>query len=109
MNPINERVREVRKTLHLSQKEFARKIGLKQTSICDIEHGRCNVIERNLIAICNQLNVSRNWLESGEGSMFNEIDKRYDEFFSNYKKLNPNLQDFLLKVAKDLLELQEKI
>lgn len=109
MNPINERVREVRKTLHLSQKEFAKRIGLKQTSICDIENGRCNLIERNLIAICNQLNVSREWLETGKGNMFIEIDKRYNEFFSNYKKLNPNLQDFLLKVAKDLLELQEKI
>lgn len=106
---VNERFKEVRKALNLTQAEFAKNIGLKPSTICDTENGRCNVIERNIIAVCKQFNVSREWLETGKGNMFIEIDKRYDEFFSNYKKLNPNLQDFLLKVAKDLLELQEKI
>lgn len=41
--------------------------------------------------------------------MFNSIDKKYNEFFSIYNNLEPVLQDFLIKIAQDLKDIQDKI
>lgn len=41
--------------------------------------------------------------------MFNTIEKSYNEFFEIFKKLNPDLQDFLIQTAKNLLNNQNKL
>lgn len=106
---MNSRIKELRKILKLTQSEFGSKIGLKPTSLCDIEQNRCNVTERVIIAICSKFNVNENWLRNGEGEMFNTIDKKYNEFFSIYNNLNEPLQDFLIQTAKNLLDTQKKL
>lgn len=45
----------------------------------------------------------------GTGEMFIKEDKLYKEFFEIYKTLSPACQEFLLKTAKHLLELQNKL
>ena len=106
---MNTRVKQLRLKLNLTQKDFGSKIGLKTGSVCDIEHGRCNVTERSIISICSQFKVNEIWLRTGEGEMFNTIEKSYNEFFEIFKKLNPVLQDFLIKTAKNLLDSQNKL
>ena len=106
---MNERVKEIRLALKLSQKQFAEKIGLKQTTFSDIENNRCPVTERTIIAICSIFNVNENFLRYGDGEMFNIIDKEFEEFFSIYKQLSEPLQDFLLQSANNLIDLQEKL
>lgn len=61
---INQRLLLLRKTLNLSQEEFASKIGMKRSSICDLEHSRYNLSESNKILICQIFNVNREWLET---------------------------------------------
>lgn len=109
MDTINARIRILRKSLALSQSEFGSKIGLQASSLSDIENGNCDVTKRNILNICNQFNVSKEWLVNGTGKMFIEEDKKFNEFFEIYKNLFPVLQDFINKVAKDLLETQEKL
>ena len=41
--------------------------------------------------------------------MFNTIDKKYHEFFAIFNELSPVLQDFLIKIGKDLKDIQNKI
>lgn len=106
---MNSRIKQLRNHLNLSQKEFASKIGLKNSSLCDIEQNRSKVTERNIIAICSIFNVNENWLRTGQGEMFNVLQKNYNEFFSIFKNLKPVLQDFLIKIAKDLLDTQNKL
>ena len=106
---MNARVKQLRLKLNLTQKDFGSKIGLKNGSVCDIEQGRCNVTERSIITICSQFNVNEIWLRTGEGEMFNTIEKSYNEFFEIFKKLNPDLQDFLIQTAKNLLDSQNKL
>nr|DAI06803.1 MAG TPA: helix-turn-helix domain protein [Caudoviricetes sp.] len=106
---MNTRIKELRNQLNLTQKEFGNQIGLKPTSICDIEQNRCNVTERCIIAICSRFNVNEEWLRFGTGQMFNSIDKSYNDFFEIFKKLNPILQDFLIQTAKNLLDTQSKL
>lgn len=106
---VNKRIRELRKKLDLTQKEFAEKIGLKQNAISYMEKDNATVTEQNIKTICSQFNVNENWLRAGEGKMFLENQKKQREFFEIFDGLSPALQDYLLKTAKDLLDTQSKI
>lgn len=101
---MNTRIKELRNYLKITQNEFSQKIGLKRSSLSDIERGNAPITERTIIAICSQFNVNEEWLRFGSGEMFNSIDKSYNDFFEIFKKLNPILQDFLIQTAKNLLD-----
>lgn len=105
---MNERITEIRNFLNLSQKDFAEKIGLKQGSLSDLETGRANITDRVILLICSQFNVNEEWLKFGNGQMFQK-DKKQNEFFEIFDNINPVLQDFLIEVAKDLLDTQKKL
>lgn len=106
---MNKRIRELRKTLGLSQKDFANKIGLKQNAISYMEKDGSTVTEQNIKTICSQFSVNENWLRTGDGKMFLENEKKQREFFDVFDGLSPALQDYLIKTAKDLLETQLKM
>lgn len=106
---MNTRIKELRNFLKITQNEFSQKIGLKRSSLSDIERGNAPITERTIIAICSQFNVNEEWLRFGSGQMFNSIDKSYNDFFEIFKKLNPILQDFLIQTAKNLLDTQSKL
>ncbi len=73
---MNTRIRELRKTLNLTQKEFAQKIGLKQNAISYMEKADSTVTEQNIRTICSQFSVNENWLRTGAGKMFLENEKK---------------------------------
>lgn len=106
---MNERIFVLRKSLNLTQREFAEAIGLQPSSISDIERGQAPITERTIIAICSKFNVNEEWIKTGNGNMFLVYDKKHDEFFNIFKDLNPTLQDFLITTAKNLLDIQDKL
>lgn len=106
---MNGRIHELRKTLALSQKEFAQKIGLKQNAISYMEKSGATVTEQNVKAICSQFSVNEQWLRTGCGKMFLENEKKQREFFAIFDQLSPALQDYLIRTAKDLLDAQAKM
>ena len=71
----NERVREIRKAKGLTMRQFGEKIGVVGSTISDIENGRRSLNRQNLLAICREFNVNEDWLRTGEGSMFVELDE----------------------------------
>jgi transcriptional regulator with XRE-family HTH domain len=71
---VNKRLKELRNTLGISQKEFAEKIGIGASAIAMLEKGTRNPSEQTIISICRDFNVSEPWLRSGEGEMFVEDD-----------------------------------
>lgn len=106
---MNSRIRELRKLLGLSQEKFAGVIGLKQNAISIMEKPGSTVTEHNIRAICSQFNVREQWLRDGTGEVFEINDKKWNEFLDIFHELSPYLQDYLIKVAHGLLELQDKI
>lgn len=66
---IGERIREVRKELHLTQAAFADRLGMKRNSIAQVESGR-NTSDQTINAICREFRVNEVWLRTGEGEMF---------------------------------------
>lgn len=82
MNRLNERLKKLRKTLDLTQQEFADRIGSKRNTIAKYETDT-NVPSAAVISlICREFNVNENWLRTGEGDMFMEMsrDEQIEKF-----------------------------
>lgn len=106
---MNLRFKQVRTALNISQAKFGQQLGLRQSTINEIEHNRCTINERLIIAVCARFNVNENWFRTGVGNMFNTIDKKYNDFFDIYNKLSPPLQQFLYDSACNLLKIQSNL
>lgn len=106
---MRSRIKELRNFLKLSQSDFGKQIGVSTTTISEMETGTTTILDRTIITICLKFNVNEEWLRTGKGQMFNIIDKKFNEFFEIYNSLSTPLQEFLLKVANDLLEIQDKL
>lgn len=72
---MEERLKELRKTLNLTQQEFAEKIGVKRNTIAQYESGRNAPIDAVITLICRTYNVNETWLRTGEGEMFVSRDR----------------------------------
>ncbi|MFR1705787.1 helix-turn-helix domain-containing protein [Eubacterium callanderi] len=70
---MNDKVKELRKHLNLTQKEFGERIGLKPNSISDIENGKNSLTDIVLKSICKEFNVNEEWLRTGKGEMFVDV------------------------------------
>lgn len=103
---MNSRIRTLRKALSLNQKEFAAKIGLKQSAVSYMEKNGSTITEQNIKVICSQFCVNEVWLRTGEGEMFLEVERTQKEFFDS---LSPALQNHLLRIAHDLVDLQSEL
>lgn len=64
---INQRIRNLRKELGLSQKDFGLKIGLGQAAVSRLEQSKVVVIEQNIRLICETFGINEAWLRTGEG------------------------------------------
>lgn len=72
---MNSRLKELRKSVNLTQTEFADKLGLAQNSIASYESGRRTPNEAIVKSICREFNVNYEWLVNGTGSMFVELSR----------------------------------
>lgn len=70
---MNERIKEVRKSLGLTQQEFADRIGVKRNTVATYEGGRNIPIDSVVSLICKEFNVNEEWLRTGEGEMFQDL------------------------------------
>lgn len=71
---INQRVRRVRKHLKMQQSEFAKRLGLSQTSVSWLEQEGNTVSEQTIRLLHLDFHVSEEWLRTGEGPMFSAED-----------------------------------
>ena len=69
---MNERIRLIRKNLHLTQTEFGKQIGCSQTAVAKYESGMVVPDQPIRLLICQKYNVNPDWLERGEGKPYKE-------------------------------------
>ena len=102
----NERLRMLRKYLHMSQEKFGAILGLSKSGISEIEAGRRKVTEQHLIMLIQNpdLNVNPSWLRDGVGDMFLSSDNQtFEEYVKTHK-----LTDLETKIIQIYLELDPK-
>ena len=90
---MNERIKEVRKTLGLNQTVFGKRIGVNQSTVAAYENGTRAPLQAIVSSICREFNVNENWLRTGEGEMFREV-SREDELAAFFGDLLSGEPDF---------------
>ena len=104
---VNERVRQLRKTLDLTMEKFGEKIGVKKSAISLIESGKNSLTEQMIKAICREFDVDEEWLRNGTGSMF--IERTRDEEIAKFIGTIQSVDDdsFMKKFISMLAKLDE--
>lgn len=83
---VNERIKLLRKTIGLSQRDFGKKIGVGDTAISKIEKGENTPSEQTVKSICREFNVNYAWLLEGIGDMFSAVPETLlDEVAEEYE------------------------
>ena len=116
---MNERIRELRVALGMTQAAFSRSIGLSRAAIADIENGRNAAYERHIRLILSAFpRVNEAWLRDGEGPMFLEdtkstrsevLQKKYDfravldKLSEQFAMLDPDQQAAVMKMTMDFI------
>lgn len=99
---MNERLKELRKLLGLSQAEFGEIIFLSQKTVAHMEKKVSKLTKRTLALICEKFDVNEEWLLTGNGEIFKENKQETFEFFKKY-----DLNDFQKEFFTDFFKLTE--
>jgi transcriptional regulator with XRE-family HTH domain len=119
---VYEQIKQLRKSLGMSQEKFAKEIGLTKNFISLVETGQRNLSTQSIKLICQLFNVDVEWLETGKGEMFiqktenekiaefladvlkaGEKDQRY-RFITAISELDENDWNTIQKLAEKLVK-----
>jgi transcriptional regulator with XRE-family HTH domain len=108
---IHERLKAVRTSLKLSQRDFCKPIFLEQSSYARMEQGKTRTNDRIIELVCAKYSVSKAYLRDGTGDMWTDgcpPDVKLEQLRRIFNALNPLFQDYLIIQATELLKVQEK-
>lgn len=97
---MNERIRELRKSLNLTMEAFGERIGVSKSTISNIENGNREATEHMIKSICREFGADYIWLTTGEGEMFVESD---DDFMERIDRIMVSENDVRKNMIKTLL------
>lgn len=72
---MKDRVKNLRKSLNLSQEAFGARIGITKASVSQIERGTNSASASTIKCIANEFGVNENWLRTGDGSMYPDMSR----------------------------------
>jgi transcriptional regulator with XRE-family HTH domain len=120
---MNGRIKELRKSLKLTQEEFATKLNLSRNFIAQIEMGTKEPSDRTIKDICREYSVNEEWLRFGTGEMRipmedeeaalvedllagvdNELYGIIKDIMRTYNELDPSGKKVIKSFAKDLVK-----
>ena len=108
---MKDRLKLLRNKLKLRQAKFGDRLGFKQSTVGTWELG--SPVPRNVVLqICKEFNVRREWLETGEGEMFEPapppptLDREAQRQFiiQLFESLPPDKQRLVLDCLHDLFD-----
>lgn len=104
MEQIKDRLKELRKRLGLKQRDVAERLEVSVGLIGAWECGSDTIPKTRIYQLCNEYNVSRDWLERGEGEMFVPVEESETDFaetmYSMFNALPENFQEVWMEVAE---------
>jgi transcriptional regulator with XRE-family HTH domain len=107
---VNERLALARKTLKLTQREFAEEISVATGFVASMEVGDRKVNPRIMKLVSSIFGVNMRWLETGEGDMFyRDTEREIEEIISLYKRLNPFFRQFILRQVRELIGFESSL
>lgn len=97
---MNERIRELRKSLNLTMEAFGERIGVSKSTISNIENGNREATEHMIKSICREFGADYIWLTTGEGEIFVESD---DDFMERIDRIMVSENEVRKNMIKTLL------
>ena len=100
---MQERIKILRKSLGLTQKQLAEKIGVKQNTVAQYEIGRNIPTDMAINLICREFNVNEIWLRTGVGDPFQKKERSQEmtELFADL--MNDRPESFRTRLITALL------
>lgn len=103
---MNERIKQLRKKLGMSQDEFGRILGVTRGVIANIELNRAAIKPLFIDLLCTTYNVNEDWLRSGAGDMFAPVSKE-QEFHQLLTDIEYSNDDFIKNLLRAYWKLSE--
>ena len=103
-------MKEVRKSLGLTQEKFGMPLGMKRNSLSTVESGINNVTEPLFKSVCRVYNVNEDWLRNGTGEMFNKPSDEvgyYAEFLLEQDNMDSGLRLLIIDMIKAYVDLDD--
>ena len=91
---MNERIKQIRESLSMTQQEFSEKTGIPRSNIAGYETGKRSPSEAVISLLREKLGVNEIWLRTGEGEMFSKVDVD-DEYSISLGKLTTEENRFI--------------
>ena len=109
MTEVKERIQQIRAELKISLRDFAKRIYISKSLLCDIEKGSRSINDRTIQLISTEFNVNKDWLLTGEGDMFTAPppDIQLEKLIDIFNQLDQGLRDCLLDQSKALLKFRK--
>jgi transcriptional regulator with XRE-family HTH domain len=104
----NARIRQARKTLKISQKDFAKSICISNTYLADVENESRKSNDRIIKLVSMVYGVSEKWLKEGIEPMFYKSpEEKITKLVSIFNELPSDFQDYVLEQIEKLLILRK--
>lgn len=94
---MNERIKQLRLELGMSQEEFGNRLGVGRGAITNIELNKVKPKPLFVSLICKTYGVRETWLRTGEGPMYTTMDEA-DELNRIFEEVGAS-DDELVKAA----------
>lgn len=106
--PINQRIKQIRETMDLSQRNFSINLSLSHSYIAGVESGSIKVNARLIKLIIAEFGVNEAWLLTGKGEMFSQnTDEKFAKLVGLFKGLSPKNQELIYQIIGFLLKREE--
>ena len=99
---MNQRLRALRESLHLSRAAFGARLGLSGDSINNLERGRVELKDSTIKLICSEYRISEQWLRTGKGNA-DDTEFSIDTFAKNH-----GATDLELRIAKAFFSVDQE-
>ncbi len=99
-NDIAKRIKMLRETLGLTQKEFAAKLGRTIRAVQRYESGQRSPDETTLRLIEQTFNVNPEWLRHGKGEMFSQKEEKQEDVLLELFKAMEQLEGKVPRIVK---------
>lgn len=108
---MQERIKQARKALGLTQSEFGEKLGIKGNTVTTYETGTRRPPDAIIISMCKIYGINEIWLRTGIGDMFDPIsrDEQIAMFMGDVLAGKPDFRRRLIGILSDMTPDEWKI
>jgi transcriptional regulator with XRE-family HTH domain len=108
-NSVNARLKTIRTTLKLTQKDFAKGIHLSQSFYAKLELEQRGVNDRIIDLVATRYGINRDYILTGKGDMFDvRPNLKLQEMIDIFNELDGVFQDYILVQIKEIIKVQKR-